>query len=241
MERISTVPFFDNDGELVSGRYSIAEFNPLDKVLTLVTDRGQPVYGSQVICEYLDATSKARRMYPEPGPVRWHDAIAERPAVKRGTGVMADTVRARQGHIKVYSVIWDQDFSDLFQRIEVPMAILCGQGDVLWSVFERAKQMRPDAKVLRDRRDKFPAGSGRRWRGRGHTQLHRRAMICSGQALCILFIRQTLIEGTRWSARSSPVRYLRVSDRLRCEPGSLGFILHASGRSRTLSTVLSAK
>ena len=61
---------------------------------------------------------------------------------------MADTVRAWQGHINVYSVIWDQDFSGLYQRVQVPMAILCGQGDVLWSVFERAKQMRPDAKVF---------------------------------------------------------------------------------------------
>ena len=68
LERVSTFPFFDNDGEPVSGRYSIAEFNPLDKVPTLVTDRGQPVCGSQAICEYLDATSKARRAgTPSPG------------------------------------------------------------------------------------------------------------------------------------------------------------------------------
>ena len=75
LERVPTFPFFNNDGELVSGQFSIAQLNPLDKVPTLVTDRGQPVYGSQAICEYLDATSKARRMYPEPGPARW-DAVA---------------------------------------------------------------------------------------------------------------------------------------------------------------------
>ena len=93
LERVPTFPFFDNDGELVSGQYSIVELNPLDKVPTLVTDRGRPVYGSQATCEYLDATSKARRMYPEPGPARWHDAIAERPAVKRGVGVLAGSMK----------------------------------------------------------------------------------------------------------------------------------------------------
>lgn len=75
LERVPTFPFFNNDGENVAGHYSLADLNPLSKVPTLVTDEGQSVYGSQAICEYFDGTSKARRMYPEPGPARW-DAVS---------------------------------------------------------------------------------------------------------------------------------------------------------------------
>lgn len=58
---------------------------------------------------------------------------------------MVDTARAWQGHIKVYSKIWDQDFSALFEKITVPMLIMCAEKDILWPMFERAKEMRPDA------------------------------------------------------------------------------------------------
>lgn len=56
-----------------------------------------------------------------------------------------DTARAWNGHLKVYSVIWDQDFTELYQRVECPMAIMCSEGDVLWPMFERARSIRPDA------------------------------------------------------------------------------------------------
>ena len=58
---------------------------------------------------------------------------------------MVDTARAWQGHIKVYSEIWNQDFSALYENITQPMLIMCSQNDVLWPIFERAKEMRPDA------------------------------------------------------------------------------------------------
>jgi glutathione S-transferase len=72
--RVPTFPFYNNDGEYVRGQYSLAALNPLDKVPTLVSPTGQVIYGSQAVCEYLDATSKARRMYPDAGPARW-DAV----------------------------------------------------------------------------------------------------------------------------------------------------------------------
>lgn len=61
---------------------------------------------------------------------------------------MIDTARAWQGHIKVYSKIWDQDFSALYEKISVPMLIMCAQKDILWPMFERAKGMRPDATAV---------------------------------------------------------------------------------------------
>ena len=74
LERIATFPFKNNQGEDCGDSYDITPLNPLDKVPTLVTDEGQSVFGSQAICEYLDATSRARKMYPEAGPRRW-DAL----------------------------------------------------------------------------------------------------------------------------------------------------------------------
>jgi pimeloyl-ACP methyl ester carboxylesterase len=58
---------------------------------------------------------------------------------------MVDTARAWEGHIKVYSKIWDQDFTAIYRTIKTPMLIMCAQKDVLWPMFERARQLRPDA------------------------------------------------------------------------------------------------
>lgn len=59
-----------------------------------------------------------------------------------------DTARAWQGHIKVYSEIWDQDFCALYQQVRCPLMIMCSPDDVLWTLFERAKSMRPDARAV---------------------------------------------------------------------------------------------
>jgi len=75
LHRVATFPFKNNDGEDCGDAYDITPLNPLDKVPTLVTDDGQPVFGSQAICEYFDATSRAHRLYPAPGRARW-DALS---------------------------------------------------------------------------------------------------------------------------------------------------------------------
>lgn len=59
-----------------------------------------------------------------------------------------DTARARAGHLKVYSVIWDQDFTGLYKQVRCPMAILCSKNDILWPMFERARELRPDAHAV---------------------------------------------------------------------------------------------
>jgi pimeloyl-ACP methyl ester carboxylesterase len=59
-----------------------------------------------------------------------------------------DTARAWNGHLKVYSVIWDQDFTGLYRQVGCPMLIMCSKGDVLWPMFERATQLRPDASAI---------------------------------------------------------------------------------------------
>ena len=44
--------------------------NPLSKVPCLVTDDGLALFGSPVICEYLDAIGEGA-LFPAPGPLRW--------------------------------------------------------------------------------------------------------------------------------------------------------------------------
>jgi len=45
--------------------------NPLVKLPALVTDHGEALYDSPVICEYLDSLHSAAKMFPAAGPARW--------------------------------------------------------------------------------------------------------------------------------------------------------------------------
>ena len=44
--------------------------NPLVKVPTLITDDGETLYDSRVVCEYLDAVG-GKGLFPPAGPARW--------------------------------------------------------------------------------------------------------------------------------------------------------------------------
>jgi pimeloyl-ACP methyl ester carboxylesterase len=61
---------------------------------------------------------------------------------------MVDTARAWQGHIKMYSKIWDQDFGALYTSVSCPMLVMCAEKDILWPMFSRATEMRPDASAV---------------------------------------------------------------------------------------------
>lgn len=45
--------------------------NPLGKVPALITDEGEVLYDSVVICEYLDSVHGGARLFPPEGPARW--------------------------------------------------------------------------------------------------------------------------------------------------------------------------
>ncbi len=45
--------------------------NPLGKIPALITDSGETLYDSPVICEYLEALAGGHRLFPAPGPARW--------------------------------------------------------------------------------------------------------------------------------------------------------------------------
>jgi glutathione S-transferase len=49
----------------------IEPHNPLGKIPVLITDGGETLYDSPVICEYLDAEFGKHRLLPASGPRRW--------------------------------------------------------------------------------------------------------------------------------------------------------------------------
>lgn len=72
IEYVATFPFFNGDGDDVSGLYSLAEINPLSKVPTLSLNDGTTLYNSQVIIEYLDSLrTDGKTLFPKTGPERW--------------------------------------------------------------------------------------------------------------------------------------------------------------------------
>jgi pimeloyl-ACP methyl ester carboxylesterase len=61
---------------------------------------------------------------------------------------MVDTLRAWQGRAMAYRAVWEQDWTATYERVSCPMFLLCAEDDVLYPYFERAKQLRPEAKAV---------------------------------------------------------------------------------------------
>lgn len=56
----------------VSPNEAVTQQNPLDKVPVLLRNKGVSLFDSRVIVEFLDAQSKAAKLFPETGPARWN-------------------------------------------------------------------------------------------------------------------------------------------------------------------------
>lgn len=50
---------------------ALGQDNPVGKIPTLITDDGEALYDSPVICEYLDGLHQGARLFPAAGPARW--------------------------------------------------------------------------------------------------------------------------------------------------------------------------
>jgi pimeloyl-ACP methyl ester carboxylesterase len=61
---------------------------------------------------------------------------------------MIDTARAYMGRYKTYSAVWDQDFCEYYAQVSCPILLMSAEDDVLHPFFERAQEMRPDAKAV---------------------------------------------------------------------------------------------
>jgi glutathione S-transferase len=68
-DRIDRIPTWPMRAE-----HDITAVNPLSKVPTLALDDGRALYGSQVICEYLDSFNTVAPLFPPSGETRW-DAL----------------------------------------------------------------------------------------------------------------------------------------------------------------------
>jgi glutathione S-transferase len=68
VDRIGLVP---TSVSPVQANDTLAPENPLMKVPSLVTDDGQTMFDSPVICEYLDNLASGRKLFPAAGPARW--------------------------------------------------------------------------------------------------------------------------------------------------------------------------
>jgi glutathione S-transferase len=54
-----------------AGDPALNKLNPLGKIPCLVTDEGEAVFDSHVICEYLDSLSSSPVLFPKDGAERW--------------------------------------------------------------------------------------------------------------------------------------------------------------------------
>jgi pimeloyl-ACP methyl ester carboxylesterase len=59
---------------------------------------------------------------------------------------MADHLVAHRTMPMAFSGVWSQDVEGFYRKVDVPLHIMCSPDDVLWPLFERAGQMRPDAR-----------------------------------------------------------------------------------------------
>ena len=67
-KKIETVPA-QADPTILNA--ALSADNPLQKLPTLVTDGGETLYDSGVICEYLDSLHDGRKLFPPAGGARW--------------------------------------------------------------------------------------------------------------------------------------------------------------------------
>lgn len=123
LEFVPTYPFKNRAGEDQGEKYSIAALNPLNKVPTLALEDGTVVYGSQAICECLDAAGSAgERLFPAQGRDRWDAitrmALADTMFETTVAMVMEGWHPNSQQRLSLYEWIWPKLFRGL-DRLEL--------------------------------------------------------------------------------------------------------------------------
>ena len=76
--------------------------NPLGKIPALVTDEGQVLFDSPVICEYLDSLHHGHPLFPPPGNLRWSalrmqalaDGVMDAALLRRAELARPETLRS---------------------------------------------------------------------------------------------------------------------------------------------------
>lgn len=98
----------------------LAGQNPLSRVPTLITEGGDILFDSPVICEYLDALAGGSHLFPAPGPARW--AALRRQAI--GDGIMDNAVPLRAEYLRPLAQRSDEFIERMTRGIIGAVALL---------------------------------------------------------------------------------------------------------------------
>ena len=125
-----------NSIELVLTRPSdpqtdLSKDNPLGQIPTLITDDGEPLYDSAVICEYLDSLHGGEPLFPATGKKRWTALRLQ----ALGDGVIeAAVARTMEQHRRPEAYQWEglheqqqAKINRALDRIEEEMDLLEGR------------------------------------------------------------------------------------------------------------------
>lgn len=105
----------------VSPHAQLREHNPLGKIPALLTDSGEALYDSPVICEYLDALAGGGRLWPAAGPGRW--PALRRQALADGITDAAVLVRYEQT-VRPEALRWNEWIEGQRLKIRTALAVL---------------------------------------------------------------------------------------------------------------------
>lgn len=95
--------------------------NPLGKIPALVTDEGETLYDSPVICEYLDSLAGGGRIVPASGAHRW--TALRRQALADGLTDAAVLVRYEQA-VRPASLQWREWVEGQFLKVRTALDAL---------------------------------------------------------------------------------------------------------------------
>jgi glutathione S-transferase len=99
---------------------TIIASNPLGKVPTLLTDDGQALYDSRVICEYLDDLGGGG-LFPKAGPARWQALMLH----ALGDGMLDAALLARYEDVaRPEAIRWKEWRAGQLDKIETSLAYL---------------------------------------------------------------------------------------------------------------------
>ena len=94
--------------------------NPLGKVPTLLTDDGEALYDSRVICEYLDALAGGH-LFPPSGPARWQALTLQ----ALGDGMLDAALLARYEDVaRPEAIRWPEWRAGQMDKIATSLAAL---------------------------------------------------------------------------------------------------------------------
>lgn len=104
-----------------------AKDNPLVKVPALVTDTGEALFDSPVICEYLDSLHGGPKMFPAAGPARW--TALRRQAL--GDGILDAAILVRYETIRPEPYKWSGWIDAQMTKVRGALASFESEADKL--------------------------------------------------------------------------------------------------------------